>query len=96
VILIVVQLNAAEFITSGELDDYNFGAESNSLIPDQPPHAHSDAEVWKRTREVLHEAGQCEEDSAAEPAWNTEVHARILHLVLFGWREDRHLCYNDV
>ena len=94
--LIFLQLHAEELITAGELDKYNFGANSSNLVPDQPPNAHSDEEVWKRTREVLYEARQCEENSAAEPAWNTEVHARILNLVHFGWREGRHLSYNDV
>jgi hypothetical protein len=84
------------FVSRGELDEYNFGTNINSLIPAQPKNAHSDEEVWKRVSEVLYEARLCEEDSSPEAAWNTEVHARNLNLVLFGWREDRHLCYNDV
>jgi hypothetical protein len=94
--LIFLQLHAEELITAGDLDEYNFGANSNNLVPDQPPNAHSDEEVWKLTCEVLFGARQCEESLASEPTWNTKVHTRILNLVLFGWREDRHLFYNDV
>ncbi len=95
-ILIAQQSYAEELIQSGELDEYNFGMNSNNLIPAQPKNAHSDEEVWKRVREVIYEAGLCEENSSSEPAWNTEVHARILNLVLFGWREEWRLSYNDV
>jgi hypothetical protein len=94
--LIAIQLHAEELISKGKLDEYNFGAKSNILIPDQPPGSHSDEEVWKRVSEVIYQARLCEENSSSEPAWNTEVHARILNLVLLGWREEWCLCYNDV
>jgi hypothetical protein len=92
----ISQINAERLIADGRLDSDSFGADSNNLIPAQPKNAHSDEEVWKRVSEVLYEARLCEENSSSEPAWNTEVHARILNLVLFGWREEWRLSYNDV
>jgi hypothetical protein len=89
-------MQSQHLIDDGELDDYNFGGNVNNLIPDQPQNAHSEEEVWKRVGEILYHARQCAQNSSAEPAWNTEVHARVLDLVLFGWREDRRLGYNDV
>lgn len=95
-LLISPQVNAERLIAEGKLDNDSLGSNSNGLIPAQPKNAHSDEEVWKRVSEVLYEARLCEENSSSEPAWNTEVHARILNLVLYGWREEWRLSYNDV